>query len=247
MTLADYSVTMQQHSSLAMINATLTHYIDQTIAAAMSKNFIEDPVLGPGFSRLHSTLSSLVSRDGHVLQRVLFDTLKNSPYLSVWNDTDFAVSPEADRLAEASSFESSLKTDLPYGMTTSRTINLDLIVLDHRTKTVTAYELKRGKGYMGAGTRRQTTRDILCARMLIRGYARSIGFDVTHGDAKVIIYHGNTSLPASIALTGADLDDHFGVPVTTEVAAANRYFQTQLNGILPDVIADCARLLGPQL
>lgn len=229
-----------------MINTSLTSYIDQTISTAMGKDFAEDPVLGPNFSRMHSMLSSLVSRDGHVLQRVLFETLKNSPYLSVWNETDFAVSPEADRLAEASSFESCLETDLPYGKSTSRTINLDLIVLDHRTKIVSAYEIKRGKGYMGAGARRQTTRDIICARMLIRGYARSLGFEVKKGDAKVIIYHGNTSLPPAIGLTGADLDEHFGVPVTTAVRESNAYFQSQLDDILPGLLADCLSDSLPQ-
>lgn len=229
-----------------MINGTLTSYIDDTVATAMERVFVEDPVLGPGLSRLHSTLASLVSRDGHVLQKVLYETLKDNPYLSIWQEAEFSVSPEADKLAEARSFESCLETDLPYGKSVSRKISLDFIVLNHRSKTVTAYEIKRGKGYMGAGARRQITRDILCARMLVKGYAKSLGFTARRGDAKVIIYHGNASLRPEISLMGADLDAHFGISVTPAVAAANRYFRKKIDEILPDVLADCARLCPPR-
>jgi len=99
---------------------------------------------------------------------------------------------------------------------------------------------------MGAGVRRQTTRDILCARMLIKGYAQSLGFDVKKGDAKVIIYYGNRALPPSIGLTGSELDEHFGVPVTTAVRESNAYFQSQLDDILPGMLADCLNDSLPQ-
>jgi len=220
------------------ISGMIKPYIDQTIAIAKDKTFIEDPLLGPEFSRLHSTLSSIVSRDGHVLQRAIYEALKSSPFHSVWHEVSLNVTRKADRLAQSANMEKCFRTDLPYDDMVSRTIKLDLVVVQHRTNTVTAYELKRGKGYMGASTRKEAARDAICSRMLIRDFASTLGFHAQHGDAKVIVYHGNSSLPPNITLTGADLDSHFGAPVTATVDEANRYFQTQLDDMLPSMIAD---------
>lgn len=215
---------------------SLKTMIETTVAAASSHRYGLDPMLGPELSRLHGILGSLVTRDGLVLQRAVTEALARAQHLTVWPERRFPITPEAERLAEMSSYAACLETELPLTATIARTVKVDAVVIDHRKGTATGLEIKRGKGSIDASQRRQTVRDALCVGMLVKSYAASCGFRVERGCARVVFYHGRCTLPPEISLVGSELDDYFGTPVASAVAAAAAHFRAQVAELLPELL-----------
>ncbi len=220
-----------------MLTMTMQHYIDTVVETVTLRTFVEDPVLGPRLSRLHSMLGSVIKRDGHIIQRAIADALGNVDHLTVWREARFPVTAQADRLADAAGLESCLETSLPLTGPIVRTVRVDACVIDHRTATITCLETKRGNACLDAGKRRQTLRDILCVAMLSRAYAASRSFKVDTGCARVLAFHGRVSLPPVVSLTGEELDDYFGAPVRDAVVAASDYYSRRIRADLPNLLA----------
>jgi hypothetical protein len=47
----------------------------------------------------------------------------------------------------------------------------------------------------------------------------------------IIFYYGKCSIPKPFAITGAELDEHFGWPVLEAIEEVNVYFQKRLFSI----------------
>lgn len=212
---------------------TVTTFIAKAIEGALDKTFEPDPLYGPEYSGLQSVLASMQKRHGHVVNLCIREAVSFSRFHTVLETGDFYVTNAADRIAEQSLFDGHALPDLTYGAEPTRRIRLDLAVIDHRTNTVTAYEIKRGNGMLDAGKRRQVMRDMLCARMLIKSFAAQQGYKVEAGDAKTIFYYGKRCLPEDFALTGLQLDEHFGFPVTTLVDAGTDHFRDSIKDAIP--------------
>ena len=122
--------------------ATLTPLIDATINRLNLKRFLPDPIAGEHFSRIVSIMSSAYKRHGHIIERAILEQLKACPDLQVWNDAEFHVSANADLLANGSLANpaSIIGNETNYGEGT-RSVQVDAIVYDRRTKTLRAYEV----------------------------------------------------------------------------------------------------------
>ncbi|WP_259781040.1 hypothetical protein [Aestuariispira ectoiniformans] len=212
---------------------TVTNFIAHAIEGALDKTFEPDPLYGPEYSGLQSVLASMQKRHGHVVNLCICEAVSLSRFHTVLETGDFYVTNAADRIAEQSLFDGNALPDLTYGAEPTRRIRLDLAVIDHRTNTVTAYEIKRGNGMLDAGKRRQVMRDMLCARMLIKSFAAQQGYKVEAGDAKTIFYYGKRCLPEDFALTGSQLDEHFSFPVTALVDAGTDHFRDSIKDAIP--------------
>lgn len=211
--------------------SVIKQHVDRAVASAIARRFAEDPLLGPALSQIQSTLGSLVKRDGHVIQAAIVEVLTAVPSLSVMSQVVLPVTAEADRLVQQPSYGVCMGTDLPLSENVVRSIVLDLVVVDRANGIATAYEVKRGAGKVDAGKKRAALRDLLVARMLIRGHARAHGYQVDAGAAFLISYYGRTALPREISLTASDLDSHFGAPVRAAVDAAAAYYRERVAGL----------------
>lgn len=207
--------------------------IERTIAGLNKKKFLPDPIAGGHFSRIVSVMSSSYKRHGFILEAAILNRLKKAPKFIAWNDPTFQVPPNADLLANGALGNpgSIVGNQVNYGPG-HRTLQVDAIVYDKDAKTLRAYEVKRGFGYHDAGKRRSILRDALCLSVLLKSYGESRGLEVSQTSAHVIFYYGAKSIPAPFALTGKELDDHFGWPVYAEVEQVNDLFRTRLFEIL---------------
>ena len=48
----------------------------------------------------------------------------------------------------------------------------------------------------------------------------------------IIFYYGKCSIPKPFAITGAEMDEHFGFPIYEAVEEVNKYYQSRLFSIL---------------
>jgi hypothetical protein len=214
--------------------AKLTPTVEDTIKRLKQKTFIVDPIAGPLVSRIVSVMSSAYKRHGNILERAIFERLKENPQLEIWNDQLFSVSAMADSVASESLRAPStlLETNIPYEPNGKRTLQVDIIVFDKEAKTLRAYEVKRGNGEHDAGKKRQILRDILCIQVLLRKYGAFRGCEAMSISSHVISYYGLLSVPRPFALKGTDLDQHFGFSVYAEVEKVNQLFKERLHSIL---------------
>ena len=82
--------------------AKLTPTVEDTITRLKQTKFIVDPIAGPLISRIVSVMSSAYKRHGNILERAIFERLKENPRLEVWSDHVFSVSAMADNVASES-------------------------------------------------------------------------------------------------------------------------------------------------
>jgi hypothetical protein len=213
--------------------ALLTPVVDATIQRLKNKAFKPDPIAGVHFSRIVSLMSSAYKRHGFILERALLERLKQCPEFDVWSDAEFQVQSDADTIASGALGNPAgiIGTEIRYGPG-SRTLQVDAVVYNRTTPSLRAYEIKRGAGTHDAGKRRSILRDALCTQILLKSYGQTRGLEVSETSAHVVFYYGMKSLPRPFALTGDELDKHFGWPVRAAVEAVNELFRSRLFAIL---------------
>ena len=69
-------------------------------------------------------------------------------------------------------------------------------------------------------------------QILLKSCGKQRGLDVKGVSSHVIFYYGKCSIPKPFAITGAELDEHFGWPVKEAVEEVNSYFQKRVFSIL---------------
>ena len=213
-----------------LLGSETDRVIQATLARLGQRVLTNDPLALGMNAPNNAMVSSLIKREGHVLQQALTEALQSSRY-QVWTERTFAVSSSADLIARTSSEETCRKSDLPYGLDACRTIEIDLVVYDTQTRSLSSYEVKRGGSRLDGGKTRSTLQDLRCARMQLRSYGHFHGLHVDHVESYIVSYYGQRSLPLSWSLSGAQLDQHFEQPVTRYVNAALDHYREQARSL----------------
>jgi hypothetical protein len=207
--------------------------IEKSVVGLDAKQFDPDPIAGPHFSKITSVMSSAYKRHGYILERAILESLRLCPHFEVWRDPIFQVPSAVDHIVAGSISEPTklIGTDYPYS-DGQRTLQVDAIVLNKKTGTLGAYEIKRGSGRHDSGKRRSMLRDTLCVQVLLKSYGKSRGHENNSAFSHIIFFYGKCSIPKPFAITGAELDQHFEWPVHDAVDEVNKYFQGRLFAIL---------------
>jgi hypothetical protein len=210
--------------------------VDATVDALAAVEFRPDPIAGTLFSRMTSVLSSAYKRHGPIIERAIVERLNESDRYTVWGVDRFGVQQQAaTTVAAAGNNPATLaNTHLPYvGDHAGDTqLQIDAVVFDHETNVVSAYEIKRGNGHFDAGKQRSMKRDALIAKVLLQSHCTGRGHAAVDSRSHIIFYYGLRSIPAPLGIIGAELDDHFGIPVWEEVETVNAYFRSRLFEII---------------
>ena len=225
---------------IAPLAPSVLREIDVTLALLARKRFVQDPILGPRYSRVPSVAGSAQKRHGRIIEAALIASVRELGRYRVWREADFRVSAAADHLVLSQSESATWRSQLPYERR-GRSIQIDMMVHDPAAETLGAYEVKRGNGHHDAGKVRSIKRDLLCTHVLLRSFAETHGFHVRECWSRIIFYYGMRSVPAPWSIAGHELDRHFGAPVLHRVEQANAYFQTRLFDFLDhEPIAEAA-------
>lgn len=213
--------------------ALLKPEIEKTITALALKKFRVDPLAGKRYSKIVSVLSSAYKRHGFILERAILEAVKENSDLVVWDDPLFQVSTTADRMVDTIITDptAAFSTEMPYGKG-HRTLQVDMIVFNKKTKRITSYEVKRGNGLHDAGKKRSILRDLLCQQVLLKSYAASKGFKAKSARVHIIFYYGQCSIKKPFSLINDELDEHFSWPILAAVETVNRAFKKRLTKML---------------
>lgn len=205
-----------------------------TIRDLKSTEFSRDPLAGARYSKITSIFSSAYKRHGNILERTILEVLKGQPHLEVWREDRFFVSGAVDQQVTLNLDDpgSIIRMNKPYEESRGRKLQIDIIVFNKKTKTIGAYEIKRGHGDHDAGKKRQMLRDALCTQLLLKSYAKSRNFRPRKVVSHFIFYYGKRSIPTPFGLIGSEIDGHFGFSIRRKVEAVNKYFRSQLHNLI---------------
>lgn len=206
--------------------------VDQTIAKLAKTAFVTDPIAGTKYSRQTSIVSSAYKRHGSILETAIYESLRDSNRHKVWREQSFKVSRAADQIVGTQADDAYFSTSMPYGDSTVRSLQIDMMVYDHADDTIRAYEIKRGNGAFDAGKIRSIKRDLLVTQVLLKSYGEIFKLKPVKAEARIIFYYGLRSLPRPYSLIGTELNEHFGFPVYDQVETVNAYFRTKLHTLL---------------
>ena len=178
-------------------------------------------------------MSSAYKRHGFIIERAILEQLKLNPAFKAWDDRTFQVTSTADHIVDSAIG----RPEDVFGSETAyrdgpRTLQVDAIVYEAKSRRIRAYEVKRGSGLHDAGKRRSILRDLLCLQILLRSYGQSRGLEVADASSHIIFYYGQCSIRKPFSLTRDELDGHFGWPVLGPVEQVNALFKERLFSIL---------------
>ena len=209
--------------------------IEKTISRLEKKTrtFHPDPIAGENFSRIASIVSSSYQRHGFILERAVFEQLKLCPRFKVWADPSFQVTGNADQIVSASLTDPSAIDGVNHSYNIGeRILKIDALVFDTDTKRLGAYKIKRATFTADSGKKRQMLQDLLCSKILLKSYGDKLDLNPETIESRIIFYYGECSLPKPYALTGEELDEHFGWDIRGPVEEVNELFQQRLFALL---------------
>jgi hypothetical protein len=213
--------------------ASMSAEIEQTIAHLDSSTFTPDPIAGRKYSRIASVVSSAYKRHGFILEQAILKRLRQCPHLQVWNEDEFQISELATRLlGQISGPEEIFSHQVEYAVGKSRSLQIDAVVYDNRSRILRSYEIKRGSAYFDAGKRRSMLNDVLCTQTLLASYGKHKGLRIAQSFSHVVFWYGKMSLKPPFGVRGKDLDSHFDWPVYDAVEEVNRLFRDKLMELL---------------
>src|SRR5262245_22711610 len=175
--------------------------IEKTIQGLSRQQFPPDPIAGEHFSTIVSLMSSAYKRHGRILERAIVESLTMCPDLEVWSEKEFHVSDTTDHIVVPALKEPSLLSgthtaDHPG----SRTLQIDALVYNKKTRHLGAYEIKRGGGAHDAGKRKQHLGDLLSVNILLKPYGHTrCHLDVASCSSHAIFYYGEVLTSGTIS------------------------------------------------
>ena len=178
-------------------------------------------------------MSSAYKRHGFIIERSILEQLKTNLNFEVWEEREFYVPVITDHLVD-----SVIKTPTDIFGTEAdykkgaRTLQVDTIVYNKKTKKISAYEIKRGNGLHDSGKCRSILRDLLCVQVLLKSYGISKGYEISSASSFIIFYYGQCSIKKPFSFTKEELDTPFEYSVLKEVEEVNEYFRSKLYDLL---------------
>ena len=219
----------------AVLNA-MRDEIDRTISGLTLRSFEPDPIAGPMFSKITSLFSSAYKRHGMIIERAIFESLRQCDRFVVWSEEQFCITNTVDHIVTTATPSKLIGTDYPYeDADANRSLQVDLLAYQKSAKKLNSYEIKRGGGLHDAGKQRSMLRDTLCTQILLKSYGQQRGFEIHAAFSHVVFYYGRCSIPKPFAISGDELDEHFGWPIRAAVEKVNEFYQARLFGVLAEL------------
>jgi hypothetical protein len=220
----------------AVLPAALQSVAADAVSAALSAEFIHDELLSPELSRAVSVINSVVKRSGHVIERVVAETLENQG-LIIYRSVAMGVTAAAENVVAANN-PAVLKTvRIKVDAEVKHTVFIDLLVIDTRRGTAMIYELKRGNGETETRKRTPIELNLRCCTLQLQSFVRQLGYRVDEVGCGVVDFFGASGFDPALTITRDELDEHFKVPVRAAIDAALCIMSDALAAALPDLLA----------
>lgn len=221
----------------AAIPADLLARIDKTVSGAGSAEFAVDPLLGPSLSVVTSFLTSAVKRSGAVIEDALYAALVRNRRFLVMQQVRIPITRAAEMFVQENGPARVEELALASDGATVRTGHFDMIVIDQQRSIAMVIEIKRGSGITESKKRKQTERDLACARLQLASYLRTLlGIKLAHYRCHVIDFYGRSGFREELTVTRDGLDALFGVPVTPTIDAALGALEARVLARVPPML-----------
>lgn len=213
----------------------MTGVVRRTLANLQRATFPVDPLFSFEVSREMSIRASAQKRQGGIIEGALRELLSQSNRYRVWGISKFHISHHADQLAEMADSDAWKTASCMYGAgKPKRRVQIDLLVFDVTELCLTAWEVKRGNGYLDNPKQVQVLRNIRAVQTLLRSFARDrLNLEPKAVNSRIILYYG-VDIPCfrDIAIDRTQLDDCFGFPVLDRIEQVNEIYRREMEMII---------------
>lgn len=216
-----------------VLPAELKARIDMTVASAAECTFAVDPLMGDDLSRLSSFLSSLVKRDGAIVEAGICAALRRHSHMTVMTQVRMPITESAEKLVEANDASELQRIALRADGAATRIAHFDMLVIDRQNQVARLVEIKRGGGETEVRKRRTTERNLLCGRLQLKAFLKTLGIPVRRCEIWVIDYYGRSGFRPELTVTREGLDQLFGVPIVATTDATARAMRLGMLQRLP--------------
>jgi hypothetical protein len=198
--------------------APLTAAVDGAIAEAFSRVFFDDPLFGEDLTAIRAPLDSICRRHGILIEQAIAHALSVHDRYDVQSQVAVPISQAALDLCDSNAPSATERITIP-ASGQIRTTVLDLVVYDRLDQRLILASVKRGGGFQGGGAARLAHLEQRAAASVLRSLVAGQGISVRGVEVIVIDWYGRTGISGGRVVTGPQVDDFFGVPVTPIVDA----------------------------
>lgn len=209
---------------------------EAAVDGALDAVFALDPLLGPGLSKLASVLASVVKRHGVLLEAALGEALEQSGRFLVFRNVAMPITEATQQMLRDGTPDQLRGMSIALQGAVAQTVFLDLVVIDFETRRAILAEVKRGNGKSEARKRHQVEWCLRAAQLQGRAFLASLGVQVASAQAVLIDVYARAGFAADLTVTGAHLDELFGVPVDAALQAVTTVLAARLRTAVPALV-----------
>lgn len=211
--------------------------VEAVIARALLQDYPIDPLVGVALSYWLSVLRSTVSRHGLQIQRTIAAALEANGRFRVFQDERIVLSRTVLQMA------SRRAGDVKIIHAASRTLTLDLLIIDLEVARAIACECKRGLGKSDGRRRRLAELEFDALGIVLPGLLRARGVTIGSVETRFIDYYGCAGFSAARTITKDDLDAFFDADVASRVERMTNEMRAALVHAMPPwfAMAACGR------
>ena len=213
--------------------ADLLARIEKAVSGAGSAEFAVDPLLGHSLSAVTSFLTSVVKRSGAVIEDALYAALVRNRRFLVMQQVRIPITRAAEMYVQENGPGRVGELALASDGATVRVGHFDMIVIDRQNQVARIVEIKRGGGETEVRKRRTTERNLLCGRLQLKAFLKTLGIPVRRCESWVIDYYGRSGFRPELTVTREGLDQLFGVPIVATTDATARAMRLGMLQRLP--------------
>jgi hypothetical protein len=222
----------------------------QAMRACMAVDFNPDPLFAPEFSRVVSTAASVVKRHGPLIENAIAAEFERAG-LEVKREPLIPITRAAMAVVDSSDYERLAKEQYAFDENDIvEWLKVDMIVIDEPGKRATAVEVKRGGGLTASRNRKASERPLRALELTLASRLRQEGHrNVEAGYVCVVDYLGQSGFSQDMALHGAEIDEHFGLPIVAAIdrmtASLKDAFDIEVRRLLEPVLRTLAAEPAP--
>jgi hypothetical protein len=229
------SFNLSHAATSGVLPPALRAVATEAVSAALAAEFPHDALLGKDLSRAVSVINSVVKRSGHVIERVLADTLQ-SHGLIVYRSVAMPVTQAAENVVTTNPIEVLKTVRIKADSEAKRNVFIDLLVINLRRSSAMIYELKRGGGVTEQRKRVPIEHNLRCCSLQLHSFVRQLGHDVETVGCHIVDYYGASGFDPFMTIKRDQLDEHFGLPVADMIESALAVMSDGLMQALPKLL-----------
>ncbi len=221
--------------------------VDAALHECFDKTYCSDELLGNKLTQVRGPLDSLPKRHGLLLEKAIAHAFAGAgDRYEVQTQVALTVSKEAMSLVECNQLDKLDDLNLPIDGPHGKSVVIDIVIFDHKTRDLHVVSVKRGGGAQGGRKARDARDDLTAAGLMLKNIMLRKGLPVLSVKKVLVDWYGRSGIVARKKVSRETVDEYFGLPIARQVEAMSAYLESSIAArMAPRLLAAIGNTCSP--